>query len=134
MLNGSRECRPAGFDAKNTPGEQSCPSRGASPADMLSTIGKTAPPFLAQMLGELKAASWQPMNSYVHGGVRSVVQAMNGGTTQQLDGVLRNANGLALLTGNLLILALGDPALAGRVRQIQVAHMACMPPPRNGAP
>jgi len=44
--------------------------------------------------------------------------------------IIRNGNGLALLTANLLVLAIGDPALAGEIRRIQTANLASMPPTR----
>lgn len=68
------------------------------------------------------------MNLYVHGGIRPVVQSLAGCTPQQLVGVLQNANGMALMTANLLVVALQDPALAGRIGPIQQAHQACLPP------
>ena len=58
----------------------------------------------------------------------AVVQSLAGCTPQQLVGVLQNANGMALMTANLLVVALQDPALAGRIGPIQQAHQACLPP------
>lgn len=116
------------FAAPMTPGQLAEPVLGPNVDAMLQTLAKTAPPFLAQTLGGFKAATWQPMNSYVHGGIRPVVQSLAGCTPQQLVGVLQNANGMALMTANLLVVALQDPALAGRIGPIQQAHRACLPP------
>jgi len=35
---------------------------------------------------------------------------------------------MALMTANLLVVALQDPALAGRTGPIQHRHRACLPP------
>lgn len=116
------------FAAPMAPGQLAEPVLGPNVDAMLQTLAKTAPPFLAQTLGAFKAATWQPMNSYVHGGIRPVVQSLAGCTPQQLVGVLQNANGMALMTANLLVVALQDPALAGRIGPIQHRHRACLPP------
>lgn len=116
------------FAAPIAPGQLAEPVLGPNVDAMLQTLAKTAPPFLAQTLGAFKAATWQPMNSYVHGGIRPVVQSLAGCTPQQLVGVLQNANGMALMTANLLVVALQDPALAGLISPIQHKHRACLPP------
>lgn len=116
------------FAAPMAPGQLAEPVLGPNVDAMLQTLAKTAPPFLAQTLGAFKAATWQPMNSYVHGGIRPVVQSLAGCTPQQLVGVLQNGNGMALMTANLLVVALQDPALAGRIGPIQHKHRACLPP------
>jgi hypothetical protein len=116
------------FAAPMAPGQLAEPVLGPNVDAMLQTLAKTAPPFLAQTLGAFKTATWQPMNSYVHGGIRPVVQSLAGCTPQQLIGVLQNGNGMALMTVNLLVVALQDPALAGRIGPIQQAHRACLPP------
>ncbi len=118
------------FAAPMGPGQLAEPVLGPNIDAMLQTLAKTAPPFLAQTLGAFKAATWQPMNSYVHGGIRPVVQSLAGCTPQQLVGVLQNGNGMALMTVNLLVVALQDPALAGRIGPIQQAHLVCLPPLR----
>lgn len=116
------------FAAPMAPGQLAEPVLGPNVDAMLQTLAKTAPPFLAQTLGAFKAATWQPMNSYVLGGIRPVVQSLAGSTPRQLVGVLQNGNGMALMTANLLVVALQDPALAGRIGPIQQAHQACLPP------
>jgi hypothetical protein len=116
------------FSAPMAPGQLAKPVLGPNLDAMLQTLAKTAPPFLAQTLGAFKAATWQPMNSYVHGGIRPVVQSLAGCTPRQLVGVLQNANGMALMTANLLVVALQDPALAGRIAPIQQKHRSCLPP------
>jgi len=109
-------------------GQLAEPVLGPSVDAMLETLAKTAPPFVAAMLRELKVGSWQPMNSYVHGGVRPVAQVLGGYAPYQLASVLRNANGLVLLVANVFVIANGDPAHRGRIATIQRAHQACLPP------
>lgn len=122
------------FAAPMDPGQLAEPVLGPNIDAMLLTLAKSAPPFLAHTLGAFKAATWQPMNSYVHGGIRPVVQSLAGIAPQQLIGVLRNGNGMALMTANLLVVALQDPALAGRIGPIQLAHQTCLPPMQSTNP
>jgi hypothetical protein len=133
MHHGASEEWLTRFTAPMAPEQLAEPVLGPNVDAMLLTIGRTAPPFIAQMLGELKSASWQPMNSYVHGGIRAIGQTLAGSTPHQLVSVLRNGNGLALLTANLLVVAHADPRLVGLIRAIQARHGECMPPPRPGA-
>lgn len=116
------------FAAPMAPDQLAEPVLGPNIDAMLLTLSKSVPPFLAQTLGAFKAATWQPMNSYVHGGIRPVVQSLAGCTPQQLVGVLQNGNGMALMTANLLVVALQNPALAGRIGPIQQVHRGCLPP------
>jgi hypothetical protein len=119
------------FCAPMEPGQLAEPALGPSVDAMLATISQTAPAFVGRMLVDLKAASWQPMNSYVHGGIRPVVQTLAGCTPPHLIGILRNANGLALMAGNVFVMACGDAELAGRIREVQLASMECLSPVRG---
>lgn len=76
---------------------------------------------------QLKAATWKPMNSFVHGGVHAVVQGLRGIPPEKLIKVLINANGLALMNAQALVIGLADPRLTGRIREVQALHSACLP-------
>lgn len=116
------------FSAPTAPQQLAEPVLGPPVDAMLQRIDATAPPFVGKMLRDLKTATWAPMNSYVHGGVRAVVQALAGCPPSQLDSVLRNGNGLALLTANVFVITSGDGRFVGRIAHIQAAHRACLPP------
>jgi hypothetical protein len=116
------------FTAPMEPGQLSEPILGPPVASMLQSIDKAAPPFVGQMLRELQDSTWKPMNSYVHGGVRAIVQALSVSTPQQLISVMRNGNGFALMAANVFVLACNDASLAGRIKKIQFANLDCLPP------
>lgn len=121
------------FTSPMDPGQLAEPVLGPGVEPMLETIAKRAPAPIGAMLLQLKAGSWQPMHSYVHGGVRSVAQTLAGATPYQLTSVLRNANGLAMLAANLLLIVQNDTSKAGRIREIQLANLECLPPLNAGA-
>jgi hypothetical protein len=95
---------------------------------MLSAI-ETKVPLIAGMLAQLKDGSWEPMHSYVHGGVRSVAQSLAGTTHYQVASVLRNANGLGLIAVNAITRGLQDVRLLGFVAHLQREYGDCLPPP-----
>jgi len=71
---------------------------------MLSAIATRAP-VIALMLSQLKDGAWEPIHSYVHGGVRPIAHSLVGTTHYQVSAVLRNANGLGLLAVNAMTIA-----------------------------
>ena len=84
---------------------------------MLSAIATKAP-VIAGMLSQLKEGAWEPMHSYVHGGVRPIAHSLAGTTHYQVSAVLRNANGLGLLAVNAMTIAFQDPRLGGFVARL----------------
>jgi len=93
---------------------------------MLAAIEKHHPTFVHGSLKGLKDATWSPMHSYIHGGVRPVLQALAGCPEPQQVAVVLNGNGFALMATNVLLLACKGPG--GILNQIQIRHMACLPP------
>lgn len=94
---------------------------------MLATIAKTEPANIAASLAELKRRSWTAMNSYVHGGVRPVVQAMAESDERQLANTLRNANGMGVMVTNVMLMIQTNPAPAGSLAAIQRHFQAYLP-------
>lgn len=110
------------------PGQLAEPIMGPPMESMLLSIDKSAPPFIGLMLRDLKDSTWQPMNSYVHGGLYAIAQVLSVSTPQQLISVMRNANGLALMAANVFVVACDDKSLAGRIKKIQFENLECLPP------
>jgi hypothetical protein len=100
---------------------------------MLSAIATKAP-VIAGMLSQLKEGAWEPMHSYVHGGVRPIAHSLAGTTHYQVSAVLRNANGLGLLAVNAMTIAFQDPRLGGFVARLQREYGDCLPPPKPLSP
>jgi hypothetical protein len=109
-------------------GDMREPVMGPPIDSMLATIAKTEPAHIAASLGELKRLTWTAMNSYVHGGVRPVVQAMAGGTEKQLANTLLNANGMGVMVTNVMLMIQTNPAPTGGLAAIQRRFQAYLPP------
>lgn len=116
------------FLAPMAEGQLEEPVLGPPVPVMLSDVAKKAP-VIAGMLSQLKAAAWQPMHSYVHGGVRPIAHSLMGTTDYQLSAVLRNANGLGLIAVNVMTIASPDPRFRGLVAHLQREYGDCLPPP-----
>lgn len=101
-------------------------AKGPPVEAMLDTIQKRHPAFVHEALSTLKDATWKPMHSYVHGGVRPVLQALVGCPEAKAQAVILNGNGFALFATNVLLIAAGGPR--GVLPEIQRRFAKCLPP------
>src|SRR3546814_12337227 len=81
---------------------------------MLDVIARHHPADIHQPLVALKEATWRLMHSYVHGGIRPVVQSFVAFPHHEAGSLLINANGMLLLATNAVRMAhaLPSPMLA----------------------
>lgn len=99
---------------------------------MLATIRETHPRWVSEALAALKDATWKPMHSYVHGGVRPVLQVIAGCPDQQQIAVARNANGFLMFASNVRQIVCG--ATPGLLGAIQDRFAGCLPPVASPEP
>lgn len=94
---------------------------------MLDTIAKHHPAWVHRSLVELKKATWQPMHSYVHGGIRPVLQALMGLPEANQVSVLRNGNGFWIAATDVMRMACNGQT--GLLPRVQLQFAGCLPPP-----
>ena len=128
MLHGATDEWLERFTTPKAPEDNDETVMGPPVQSMLKAIDTSAPPFVGKMLREFKNATWKPMNSFVHGGVHAVVNALVDTPPDKLVSLLRNANGMSFLAAQILVIASNDPSLAGRIRSIQMANVGALPP------
>lgn len=104
------------------------PPNAPSMSEMLDALEKTAPIAISKMLGELKEGAWGPLNSYIHTGIHPLMQAHRGYPPEYAIQTLRNANGLSTMAAMLMAVLSGDGRITRQVRDIQLAHLECLPP------
>jgi hypothetical protein len=104
------------------------PANAPGMKDMLDALETTAPPEVARMLNELKKGAWGPLNSYIHAGIHPLMQAHHGYPPEYAIQTLRNANGLSSMAAMLMAVLSGDGNITRQVREIQLAHLECLPP------
>ncbi len=98
-------------------------------AAMLDQIVKTAPDQASRMLLNFKEVNYHAMNSFVHSGIHPLRRHTEGYPAKLIQDVLRNSNGLNVMTLQLGIVLTGDSRVAGTVRAVQEEFHQILPGP-----
>jgi hypothetical protein len=98
---------------------------GSDVKTMLRVIAQHHPASIYEPLAALKDATWRGMHSYVHGGIRAVVQSSVPFPHHEAGSVLINANGMLILVTNVVRMAHGlwSPTLP----LLQQQYADCLP-------
>lgn len=98
---------------------------GLNVPEMLKVIARHHPADIHQPLLALKEATWRGMHSYVHAGIRPLVQSFMPFPEREVGSLLINANGMLLLATNVVRMAngIGSPQLP----LIQRQYADCLP-------
>lgn len=99
--------------------------KGPDVTAMLEVIARHHPADIHQPLVAWKEATWRAMHSYVHGGIRPVVQSFVAFPHREMGSLLINANGLLMLATNVVRMAHGLPSPTLSVLQQQYGD--CLP-------
>lgn len=95
-------------------------------ADMLKELRTSdANPGLINQLEQFRDVSWKALNSYVHGGLHPLTRSIAGHPPLLVGQVLRNCNGLACITMQLLSILTGSKAID--VRAVHDEFSDCLP-------
>ena len=86
-----------------TPETQQAAKKLPGVADMIAALEKRGPKGAAALLGRARERLWDGMNSFVHGGIHPFHRGEVGYPAPLLGDLLRNANGMSMLT--LIVLA-----------------------------
>lgn len=104
------------------------PVLGPPVDSMLNRLAEVLPAHVSASLRVLKEASWKPMNSFVHGGVHAILTVLGDiYTPYHWIGVLKNANGLATMNVQALVISCNDMNSRGLLAALQRRHMRCLP-------
>jgi len=94
---------------------------------MMGALQKTGPKEAYDALSRFKENSWKALNSYTHTGIHPIQRHRNGYPLQLLHDVLRNVNGLAVLSCMQAVVLSGEQPLQQVLLNIAGRHPACMP-------
>jgi uncharacterized protein DUF6988 len=97
-------------------------------AEMMGELSRKAPPQAYDALSRFKDNSWKALNSYAHAGIHPLRRHVEGYPVALAAAVLRNANGLAIVSGMQAAVLSGRQPLVKQVLALGTANMACMPP------
>jgi hypothetical protein len=96
---------------------------------MMEALAKSGPKEVHAALARFKDNSWKALNSYAHAGIHPLRRHANGYPETLMHSVLRNANGLAVLSAMQAAVLSGAQPLQREVLQLAAKHPTCMPPP-----
>ncbi len=98
-------------------------------AEMMSDLAKKAPPQAYEALSRFKDNSWKALNSYAHAGIHPIRRHGEGYPLRLLHDVLRNANGLAVMSCMQAVVLSGLQPLQRTLLELAGSRAVCMPPP-----
>src|SRR6185369_2871796 len=90
-----------------------------SVAEMMGALSTKAPPPAYQALANFKESSWKALNSFVHAGIHPLQRQDAGYPVQLVEQILRNCNGLAVVTGMQAAVLTGSQQLVREVGALQ---------------
>lgn len=98
-------------------------------SDMIVSIGKSGPREAFNALSRFKDNSWKALNSYVHTGIHPIRRHSEGYPVKLIYDVLRNANGLAVMSAMQAVVLSGEQPMQKDVLKLAFEFNECMPPP-----
>jgi len=100
-----------------------------SVAEMMTRIEKKAPPEAYDALNRFKENSWKALNSYVHAGIHPIRRHAEGYPMKLIEDVIRNANGLAVVSAMQVVVLSGIRQKQKEVLKLAAVYPNCMPSP-----
>ena len=97
--------------------------------EMMKDLARRAPPQAYDALSRFKDNSWKALNSYAHAGIHPIRRHGDGYPVELLHDVLRNANGLAIVSCMQVAILSGQETLQRNVLAAAAKRPKCMPPP-----
>jgi hypothetical protein len=98
-------------------------------AEMMQDLAKKAPQQAYEALSRFKENSWKALNSYAHAGIHPIRRHVEGYPLKLIHDVLRNANGLAVMTCMQAVVLSGQQPLQRTLLELAGKRSTCMPPP-----
>lgn len=102
-----------------TPESQQAAKKLPGVADMLASLEKSGPRAAAAILGRARSRLGDGLNSFVHGGIHPFQRSETGYPVCLLLDVLKNANGMSMLTLVLLAEITSDEAVGALLPHLQ---------------
>lgn len=98
-------------------------------AQMIEALEKKGPPQAYDAISRFKDNSWKALNSYAHTGIHPIIRHRDGYPEKLLHDVLRNANGLAVMSFMQAVVLSGQQPLQRTILDLAGKRSGCMPPP-----
>jgi len=96
-------------------------------ADMMEQIALKAPKPASEALHHFKSNSWRALNSYAHAGIHPLRRHQVGYPAALVHNVLRNTNGLGVLSCMQAVVLGGEQPLQQHLHDVASRHPQCLP-------
>ncbi len=96
--------------------------------EMMQALAKKAPPPAYEALSRFRDNSWKALNSYAHAGIHPIRRHSDGYPTKLIHDVLRNTNGLAVVSCMQAAILSGQQSLQRDILATATNRPSCMPP------
>jgi len=97
-------------------------------AQMIEALEKKGPPQAYDAVSRFKDNSWKALNSYAHAGIHPILRHRDGYPVKLLHDVLRNTNGLAVMSFMQAVVLSGQQPLQKTILELAGKRLGCMPP------
>jgi hypothetical protein len=98
-------------------------------SEMIQDLAHKAPPQAYDALSRFKDNSWKALNSFAHAGIHPIRRHTDGYPVQLLHDVLRNSNGLAVVSSMQAAILSGQQSLQRGILAAAGKRPICMPAP-----
>jgi hypothetical protein len=98
-------------------------------AQMIEALQKKGPPEAYDAISRFKNNSWMALNSYAHAGIHPILRHRYGYPEKLIHDVLRNTNGLAVVSFMQAVVLSGQQPLQRTILELASKRSECMPPP-----
>lgn len=98
-------------------------------AQMIQALEKSGPQQAYEALARFKDNSWKALNSYAHAGIHPIRRHHDGYPIKLLHDVLRNTNGLAVMSCMQAVVFSGQQPLQRVLLELAGKRSGCMPSP-----
>lgn len=95
--------------------------------DMIIALSKGAPKNIYDVLSRFKESSWNALNSFVHSGIHAVYRHKTGYPEKLLIDIMRNSNGLGVVSGMQMAILSGNQNLQKEILEMAGKRSQCMP-------
>jgi hypothetical protein len=92
-------------------------------SEMLESVAEKGPPAVGELLAAFKSAAWQPLSSYIHGGIHALHQRHRALPSNYATDTLRNSNGLSIQATMMFAIAASGSLPPGAIANLQLRFM-----------
>lgn len=98
-------------------------------SQMIQALEKSGPQQAYDALARFRDNNWKALNSYAHAGIHPIRRHHDGYPRKLLHDVLRNTNGIAVMTCMQAVVLSGQQPLQRTLLETAGRFSSCMPPP-----